>query len=160
MLPGFRNLAGTVRSEKRRLRVGLRSHVASLTFPGVFQQERMNFDEAHRRRGDPHEARPDGRDPRSLRREPRRRRDGARELEGDGRPWRSGPLREDPPRRGRLGTEIPPRVIGAGVLNYLRGAILGATRRAARWKLKGELTRFPSRRTNLGKRAPSSSKRT
>lgn len=152
MLPGFRNLAGTVRSRENGVyALELRSHVASLTFPGVFQQERMNFDELTadaviRMKPVPtveiREAYAANRDAAVTARGSWKATGGPGEVDLSGKILRAEAV------------SVPkylPEVIGAGVLNYLRGAILGGDSPGGTWELKGELARFPFEGENLGK---------
>lgn len=152
VLPGFRNLAGTVTSTENGVYgLELRSHVASLTFPGVFRQERMNFERLNadaviRMKPVPtveiREAYAENRDAAVTARGSWKATGGPGEVNLSGDILRAEAV------------AVPkylPEVIGAGVLNYLRGAILGGSAAGGSWTLRGELARFPFVGPNKGK---------
>lgn len=143
-MPGFRNLSGTVTSrEYGTYDLVLESRIASLAFPGIFRNERMNFDVLRAKS--------------SVRLEPEptieihellaENRDSAVTARGV---WRAtgGPGYVD--LSGEIlraeATAVPrylPEAIGRSVLDYLRAAILGGHSPGGKWVLKGDLQNFP-----------------
>ena len=144
VIPGFRNLAGSVRSRGNGIYdLQLQSHISSLIFPGIFDQERMNFDVLTANvtfRAQPqfsveiHHAYAENRDAALTARGNWQATGGAGTIDLHGELLRA------------KATAVPkylPEVLGHDILKYLRSAILSGHASGGRWILRGNLDDFP-----------------